>query len=142
MTILLDTDVLVAWINKREGKHHQAMQLVDRILEGAWGPPSTTDYVLDEALTLLLARGAAPEAADRLLGFTVGSGAGGGRPGFPLVRVTDSAFGGAIPLFRRYFRRGLSFTDCTSLAFMAERRLDAIASFDRGFDGLAARVES
>jgi len=58
------------------------------------------------------------------------------------VRVSDAAFKAAIALFRRHFSRGLSFTDCTTLASMGERRVGFVASFDRGFDGLAARVEA
>lgn len=142
MTILLDTDVLISFINRREGKHAQAAELMRQILEGRWGAPAITDYVLDEALTLLKVRGAPPEAADRLLKLAFEATAPGRTSPLPLVRVTDAAFARAIPLFRRHFRRGLSFTDCTILAVMAERGIEPLASFDRGFDGLAARVVS
>jgi uncharacterized protein len=140
LTILVDTDVLVSFISRRDGRHAQAAQLVRRMLEGAWGAPMTTDFVLDEALTLLMVRAAPPEAVDRVLSLVLEPAAPARTSALPLVRVTDSAFAGAIPLFRRHLRRGLSFTDCTSLAVMAERDVDFIASFDRGFAGLAARV--
>ena len=140
MTVLVDTDVLVSFINRSESRHRQAAALMRRAWEGAWGAPITTDFVLDEALTLLMARGARLELADRLLRMALEPLAPGASSLLSIVRVSDRAFAAAIPLFRRHFRRGLSFTDCTSLAVIAERGVDQVASFDRGFDGLAARV--
>jgi uncharacterized protein len=141
VTCLLDTDVVVAWLLTREAKHREAAAIVAKALAGAWGSPFVTDFVLDEALTLLMVRGAPPEVADRLLAVTFAGLADDTSPPIPVARVSDQAFKGAIPLFRRHYRRGLSFTDCTTLAVMAERRVDVVASFDRGFDGLAARVQ-
>ncbi len=141
MTCLVDTDVLVAWLSAREARHSEAIELVRKALAGAWGSPFVTDFVLDEALTLLMARGLPADADDRLLAVTVAGLADGSSPPIPVVRVSDQAFKGAIPLFRRHYRRGLSFTDCTTLAVLAERRVEVVASFDRGFDGLAARVQ-
>jgi predicted nucleic acid-binding protein len=142
VTCLLDTDLLVAWLLKREGKHHEAEAIVAKALVGAWGSPFVTDFVLDEALTLLMVRGAPSEAIDRLLAATFEGPTHGQAPPIPVSRVSDGAFREAVPLFRRHYRRGLSFTDCTSLAVMAERHVAVIASFDRGFDGLVARLPS
>lgn len=140
MTVLVDTDLLVAWISQREDRHEEAVEFVDRILGGTWGAPFVTDFVMDEALTLLMVRRAPLHVVDRLLDATRSPLSVGGPVLFPLVRVSESAFQGAIPLFRRHYGRGLSFTDCSSLSTIAERNVDAIASFDRGFDGLVARV--
>jgi predicted nucleic acid-binding protein len=46
----------------------------------------------------------------------------------------------AWPVFERHYHKGLSFTDCTSLVAIRRRGIDAIASFDDGFDGLVGRV--
>jgi predicted nucleic acid-binding protein len=47
----------------------------------------------------------------------------------------------AWPVFERHYEdEGLSFTDCTSLVAIRRRGIDAIASFDDGFDGLVATV--
>jgi len=140
VTILVDTDVLVSFINRSESRHPQAAELLRRTWEGGWGAPIITDFVLDEALTLLMSRSARLDFADRLLKMALEPLAPGANPLLPLVRVSDTAFAAAIPLYRRHFRRGLSFTDCTTLAVIAERGVDLLASFDRGFDGLAARV--
>jgi predicted nucleic acid-binding protein len=56
--------------------------------------------------------------------------------------VSDQSFAQAVRLFRRHYRRGLSFTDCTTLSVATERKVGQVASFDRGFDGLIARVSA
>lgn len=140
MTLLVDTDMLVAFINRREARHEAATELMKRALDGAWGAPATTDFVLDEALTLLQARGAPLSTADRVLILVFDPVRKDGQAALPLLRVGERALSDAVRHFRRHYRRGLSFTDCTTLALAAEREIEHVASFDRGFDGLLARV--
>lgn len=142
MTCLLDTDVLVSWVSTREARHRDSKALMARAFEGPWGAPFVTDFVLDEALTLVMARGLPLEAVDRLLALVGQAVVPGGPAPVMLARVSDRSFRAAFPLFRRHFRRGLSFTDCTTIATMDERGADVIASFDKGFDGLVVRVHS
>jgi predicted nucleic acid-binding protein len=54
--------------------------------------------------------------------------------------VGPDHFAEALGLLRRHRERRLSFTDCTSMAVMAAAGIAAIATFDKGFDGLVARV--
>lgn len=142
MTCLVDTDVLVSWVSAREARHREAKALMSKALAGSWGAPFVTDFILDEALTLVMARGLPIEAADRLLALVGRAVTPGGAAAVSLVRVSDRSFKAALPLFRRHYRRGLSFTDCTSIAMMDERGGEAVASFDRGFDGIVARVHA
>lgn len=142
MTCFVDTDVLVAWVNRSEGRHQRARELLRDALSGLWGSVFVTDFVVDEALTLLMARGAPLETADQILSIALAQVIPGAAPPLPLARVSDEAYRHAVPLFRRHYRRGLSFTDCTSIAMVEERRARAILSFDRGFDGLIPRMPS
>lgn len=142
MTCFLDTDVLVSWVSTREAKHRESRALLGKVLGGSWGAPFVTDFVLDEALTLIQARGLPLEAADRVLALAGRAIIPGGAAAVSVARVSDRSFKAAFLLFRRHYRRGLSFTDCTSVAMIDERGADVIASFDRGFDGLVARVHS
>ena len=142
MTVLFDTDVLVAFLNHRDGRHETAAHMVREISSGRWGTPLITDYVLDEALTLLMARGAGLAAADRLLSMVAAKSEGGAGPRLLIWRVDESVFSEAILLFRRHFARGLSFTDCTTLALVGAMGVDFVASFDHGFDGLVSRVSA
>ena len=57
MTILVDTDWLVAFLDHRDARHADAQKAARTLFGGSWGAPLTTDYILDEALTLLMARG-------------------------------------------------------------------------------------
>ena len=59
MTCLVDTDVFAAWVNRDEGRHREAVAVMEDVLGGEWGVPCVTDFVVDEALTLLGARRAA-----------------------------------------------------------------------------------
>jgi predicted nucleic acid-binding protein len=54
--------------------------------------------------------------------------------------VSEDAFNAAWELFKSLKERFLSFTDCTSLAFMEKNGIERIASFDSGFDGLVERI--
>lgn len=140
MTILVDTDVLVAFINRREARHTEALGVMRKAFGGTWGAPAVTDFVIDEALTLLQARGAGMVAVDRVLSLVFEPIERGRPPLLPLQRVSDRALGDAVRHFRKHYRRGLSFTDCTTLAVAGERSVGQVASFDRGFDGLLARI--
>ncbi len=139
MTVLIDTDVLVSFISVRERDHTAAVAIMKAALAGRWGTPYTTDYIIDESLTLLMARRARLDAADRLLALVLPRGPSSPVPILPM-RVSDAAFSESIRLFRRHFDRGLSFTDCTTLSVASERRVPQVASFDGGFDGLLNRV--
>ncbi|MDP2768167.1 MAG: hypothetical protein Q8O41_12100 [Candidatus Methanoperedens sp.] len=44
-------------------------------------------------------------------------------------------------IFVKYADKKLSFTDCTTIGLMNSREIEYLASFDRGFDGIVARVK-
>lgn len=130
--------MVIAFLHKRDSRHAEAARVVPPLLEGARGPPGITDDVVDEILTFLVARGATRAQLDRAIAFLLGDGA---KPGpLALHRVGVDHFTEALRLVRRHRDRRLSFTDCTSLAVMTSAGIGAIASFDKGFDGLVERL--
>ena len=133
----MDTGVLVAFHNTRDLNHDAATRLVKSIAGGEMGPAYTTDYVFDEAVTVALTRTGRPDLAVALGRLILGQDT---PPFMELVNIDDDAFTRAWALFARHSRRGLSFTDCASLAAMETRRIDRIASFDTDFDGIASRT--
>lgn len=141
ISIVIDTDVLIAFISKRETEHQAAKGLVENALSGRWGTPFVTDFIIDEGLTLLMARKARLEAAERLIALFSPAD-----PAAPVsllpIRVGEEAFTSSLGLFRRHYERGLSFTDCTTVAVAEQRQVAQVASFDDGFDGLVTRVHS
>lgn len=87
----------------------------------------TSDYVLDETLTLLRARGR-EEQAQRL-----------GRLFFEehfvcVVSVKDQDLQESWKCFRDYADKGWSFTDCTSKVLMERMKIESAFAFDRHFN--------
>lgn len=136
--ILLDTGPLAALVNPRDADHERAKVLLSSVWRGEYGQPLSTDYVLDEGLTLIQVRTARRDVADRFAAFFYGA-----RDRFePQVQIR---YTGADVLeeatrlhFDAYDRR-LSVTDCT-LIVHAKRLGALVATFDAGFDGLVPTV--
>ena len=137
MSLFVDTGVVVAFENPRDLNHAAAVRILEAAARGVFGQVLTSDYVMDEAVTLALARTKKPSLAIRIGNLILGAGPEG--PIMDLVYVSPRQFLRAWGLFSRLAERGLSFTDCTSIELTRSIHLDEIASFDRDFDGLLAR---
>ena len=137
ITVLIDTGVFVAFHNIRDENHEAALRLISAIACGEMGPALTTDYVFDESVTVTLIRTRRPELAISLGKLILGETT---PPFIEIARVNVEQFKRAWSLFGKYSGKGLSFTDCTSLAVMDSRSIDKIASFDSGFEGIITRV--
>jgi predicted nucleic acid-binding protein len=136
MSILLDTGVLHGFLNTKDQRHQDAMTIIEAVLDGKHGTAVTTTFVVDEAITLANVRGQPFAVVGDLLGM-IGMNPGAGLPSFiTLTDVTHTDIAAATRLQERHWARGLSFTDCTSLQIMTRDNIDAIATFDGGFDGL------
>ena len=86
----------------------------------------TTDYIVDETLTLLRQRG------ERRRALALGEEFFSGR----LVQVyylTEDDIRNAWLVFRQYDDRGWSFTDCTSKLIIERLRVSYALSFDHHF---------
>lgn len=140
MTVLLDTSLIQAKANPDDGNHDEAEALMRRIAEGEIGTTFVTTYVVDETLTLLRARNQPPHRIRQtmaLMGLDVDADV----PGLAhLLPVDPVVFHPAVERFQQLADQGLSFTDCTTLTVQQQRGLDAIATFDEDFEGLAPTV--
>ena len=134
MSVVLDTGVLVAAANPQDRNADRAVGILTEVAEGVHGAAFVTDYVVDEALTLAWVRTRRSDIVLHLADWLLARDEAR-RPG-RLLFVGESSFDDAARLHGRHHAR-LSFTDCTSLAVMAEHRIEKIATFERGFDGLA-----
>lgn len=138
MPILVDSGVLIAFLHRRDRRHHAGQEIMEPILRGEHGTPIVTDYVIDEVLTFLVAKGATRTQLDKAIAFVLSDGE---EPGaFFLHRIEPDHFAEALQFVRRHRERRLSFTDCTCLAIMETLGIHTIASFDNGFDGLVTRL--
>jgi predicted nucleic acid-binding protein len=89
-------------------------------------PLVTTDYVLDETLTLTKARANA-KVALALLDRIESSLA------LSIQNITDDRFAAAKAFFRQHADHGYSFTDCTSFVLMHEMEIRDVLTTDRHF---------
>ena len=134
MSIFIDTGVFVAARNLRDINHQRAVELLEDVLRGRYGTAFTSDYVLDEAVTVALVRTRRPDIAIRTGQLILSS------PRISLIIVDKEIFMDAWERFKVLANRGLSFTDCTTLAIMDKYNMDYLLSFDRHFDGLVRRI--
>lgn len=89
-------------------------------------PLLTTDYVVDETLTLLRARG------ERTRALRLGEEFFGARLA-KVHRLTGVELDLAWEVFKRFDDKQWSFTDCTSRVVMERRRLRRAFAFDQHF---------
>jgi len=63
MAIFIDTGVFVAARNKSDSNHGRARELLKSALSGDFGRILTSDYIMDESVTLALVRTHNPQIA-------------------------------------------------------------------------------
>jgi len=95
-------------------------------LESNEQPLITTDYIIDETLTLMRARRQHPRAIRIGAQFIAGELA-------KVHRVTDQQFLRAWDVFRTFSDKDWSFTDCTSKVVMEAMGITQAFSFDQHF---------
>jgi predicted nucleic acid-binding protein len=89
-------------------------------------PLLTSNYILDEILTLLKTR----------LGPSIAIPFGQklwDQEASALVRITEEDEEKAWGMFRQYEDKGFSFTDCTSFALMERLAINTVFAFDDHF---------
>ncbi|WP_435335850.1 type II toxin-antitoxin system VapC family toxin [Haloarchaeobius sp. TZWWS8] len=139
MSVLVDTGVFFAHHDRDAERHDAAVAAFDELLDGVYGQPYTSDYVLDETVTLTRVRTGSFEAADTLASRILGE-----EPFpdvFEVVQAGPTEVRGALKVFRTYDDHELSFTDAMLVHLCRERDIDAVLSFDDDFDGVVDRIE-
>jgi len=137
MSVFIDSGIFTAFHNAMDSNNGRAVELMREIVSGGLGSAYTSDYIFDEAVTLALTRTRRPEIALSVGRMILGEHT---KPFLVVLRVKGEAFREAWDLFPRYAERGLSFTDCTSIALVRMRNIKSIISFDADFDGIIPRI--
>ena len=122
MTVFVDTSVWYAIVVPEDPDH-------SRVIDWLTRNPSdllTTEYVLDETLTLLTVRGH-PEQA-RSLGTRLLA-----EDTVDLYYVTESDIRAAWHVFSTYIDKCWSFTDCVSKVVMEQQNITKALSLDDHF---------
>jgi predicted nucleic acid-binding protein len=120
--IFVDTGGWVAFIAQDEEHHLLTKQWIQQNRQ----PLVTTDYVLDESLTLLKARGK-PKRAEELGTLLFGGSF------VQLYYLSPNDILSAWQMFLRYSDKDWSFTDCTSRVVIEKLRCRQAFSFDQHF---------
>ena len=123
--IFVDTAGFFALLIKDDPGHLQA----DRVVAEARRDRRrfmTSDYVVDESVTLLMARGK-PHLASPLFDLVLTSGV------CRLVWLDPARFDAARHMFLKRADQGWSFTDCTSFCIMRELGVSAALTKDQHF---------
>lgn len=139
MTILLDTGLVYAFLNREDARHEEATDLMTRIAKGEFGQPLINDHVVDELFVLIRARTkSAPleTAARRFLPLPDPL-----LKGLSLVSMGVGLLLPAWSVFDRYRDQGLSFTDAGLIVTMRELKIDHLATFDRRLARLVPHAE-
>jgi len=130
--VFVDTGGWMACADRADPAHVACTAARDAMLE-AGGILITTDFVVDETLTLIRFRlGLA--AANAWWQQIDGSAR------LRWERVENDRFERARSLFFQHRDKDLSFTDCTSIAVMRELKLKAVITTDRHFQQLGFDV--
>jgi predicted nucleic acid-binding protein len=131
-TFFADTSFFVAYYNSKDVSHDAARALA-REFEARAVLLVTTDYVFDEAMTVLLVRGnksIAVQAGRAILDD----------PNIEILRVDEELFNQAWEVFQSFGDKSWSFTDCTSYVLMKKLNIEIGISFDGDFNQFGVRV--
>ena len=126
MRLFADTGTWCA-LYDRSDIHHVRASTFLRELKGQKVRLITSDYVIDEALTLLRFRAGHREAVE--FGKWVLQS-----PLVKVVRVDENIWRAAWEIFAKYADKAFSFTDCTSFAIMRRLGIANAFAFDHNFE--------
>lgn len=123
--IFIDTGAFLARYIERD-QYHDAATKYWQTLQNDRRQCFTSNFVLDETITLLARRstyGFAAERARNLLKST----------SLSILRPGENEESAALELFQQYADQSVSFTDCISFVLMEKQGIKCVFSFDRHF---------
>lgn len=127
--IFVDTWGWLALGHRRDAHHVKVKELMEACASNRT-LVHTSDYVLDELITLLFRR----EAYEEAVGFLDGLLANAARGTLRIQRVTNERFHAALELRRRFRDKpDISFTDLTTMTIMRDLDVRAVLTEDNHF---------
>lgn len=135
--IFFDTGFFFALKFKKDPNHKSALKTLQDISQKKYGNQFTSDYIIDELLTLTWKRTKDKNVISQIWNLF--------KPDSSICNIIQISID-EIPLiyniFYKYLDREkfLSFTDCSILYHMEKFKIQYLASFDSNFDGLTTRI--
>ncbi len=127
---MVDTGFFVAFINEDDTHHPDAQRIFSECLGGRDPKLVTSDYILDEAVTLIRKRTKSYELSVKVIKMITES------RWLSLEIIEEDIVMKAKDMYIEYDDKDLSFTDIVSAACVLEKGFDGIISFDDDFDGI------
>ncbi len=124
--IFVDSSAWVALADRHDRHHAAAADFYGRVSRGEFGQPITTNYVIQETLTLVARRLGPSRAATLATSMTQSRQL----ITFWIERVHHD---GAIALMAQHDDKDWSVTDCTSFVVMRALGADTAFAFDADF---------
>jgi hypothetical protein len=124
--IFVDTSAWYAVEVEDDVNHEAACKFLSIIASGKHGISVTTDYILDETLTLLRSRRSFSSACSFIDKIKKSKSV-------RIFWVDEDLFEKALDMFKRSDRKSWSFTDCTSFALMKDLLIPNAFTFDSHF---------
>ena len=124
--IFVDTSAWYAVEVEDDVNHEAACKFLSNIASGKHGVSITTDYVLDEALTLLRSRRDLASACTFIDKIRKSKS-------IRVFWIDEGLFEKALVIFQKSDHKSWSFTDCTSFALMRELSVAGAFTFDSHF---------
>jgi len=125
--IFVDTSAWYALEVEDDENHASALALRDELRKGRYGALLTSDYVLDEVITLLrIRKGVEPsfKFANKVLRSRSVS----------VIWINGLIFNAALKLLKDRSDKKWSFTDCTSFIIMSQLNVKEAFAFDHNFE--------
>ncbi len=123
--IFIDTGAFLARYIERD-QYHDAAAKHWRTLQNDRRPCFTSNFVLDETITLLARRSTYEFAAERARNLFESTS-------LSILRPDENDELAALELFQKYADQSVSFTDCVSFVLMGKQKLKRAFSVDRHF---------
>ncbi len=124
--IFVDTSAWYAVEVEDDVNHEAACQVLSSIASGKHGVAVTSDFVLDEMLTLLRSRKSLASASAFIDKIRKSKSV-------RIFWVDEGLFDRALDTFKKSDDKLWSFTDCTSFALMRELAISKAFTFDKHF---------
>ena len=125
--IFVDTSAWYALEVEDDSNHSPATRFLELLKRGRYGSLLTTDYVLDETLTLLLLRRGSAAALSFLDKVNRSKS-------IRIIWIDSSLFWKTIEFMKERTDKRWSFTDFTSLLIMKQTNVTNAFTFDENFE--------
>lgn len=130
--VFIDTGAWYALKNKNDTHHNNVLHFF-RTIYDRQVICYTSDYVIDEAITLTRARlknhEAAKTLAEELFSETAAK----------IIYVAPKYLPRALEIYAKYSDQAFSFTDCTTFAIMEDLKIEEALTFDSHFESFGLR---